>query len=181
MALKAFRYMLLGAKHKILIRSDHNNLRYFQETRKVTDRQARWIEFLADYDFELEHLPGYSNIIADNLSRNPTLEKGVKIADPVAILPDHLWKILEYEHPPLKDPDKTVHANAAQVTGTSHMHKTYLEDDETLRRNVLKEIHDTPVGGHPGISNTWHLVQRQYIGPRLRKFVEDYIKGCAKC
>ena len=28
--IKAFRYMLLGAKHKILIQSDHNNLKYFK-------------------------------------------------------------------------------------------------------------------------------------------------------
>jgi hypothetical protein len=75
MALKAFRYMLLGARHKILIHSDHNNLKYFKETRKITPCQTRWIEFLADYDFELEHLPGYTNTVADLLSRSPDHEK----------------------------------------------------------------------------------------------------------
>jgi len=42
-------------------------------------------------------------------------------------------------------------------------------------------FHDTPVGGHPGISNTWSLVNRRYEGPRLHQFVEGYVKGCAKC
>jgi len=176
MALKAFRYMLLGAKHKILIRSDHNNLKYFKETRKITPRQARWIEFLADYDFELEHLPGYTNTVADLLSRNPDHEKGVKIADSIAILPDHLWKTLANAGRAPEPLNFEIRAKGAKTN-----HKEYLEEDDTLRRNVLKEIHDTPVGGHPGISNTWHLVDRNYYGPRLRKFVESYVKGCAKC
>jgi hypothetical protein len=46
---------------------------------------------------------------------------------------------------------------------------------------ALREIHDSPAGGHPRIANTWDLVKRQYDGPRLRQFVEDYIRGCAKC
>jgi hypothetical protein len=36
-------------------------------------------------------------------------------------------------------------------------------------------------GGHPGISNTWHLVRNRYEGPRLREFIENYVKGCAQC
>ena len=59
--------------------------------------------------------------------------------------------------------------------------KTYLKDDDETRRKVLQEVHDSPVGGHPGISNTWNLIKRRYEGPRLRQFVEAYVKGCTKC
>ena len=160
-ALKAFRYLLLGARHKILIRSDHNNLRYFKEPRKVSHRQARWIQLLADYDFELEHLPGHTNTVADLLSRRADLEEGVIIDNTVTILPDHLW------------------LNRTLMERLKRTH--YLIDNTAIRRKVLQEIHDTPIGGHPGIANTWNLVSRHYHGPRLRKFVEDYVKGCAKC
>jgi hypothetical protein len=34
---------------------------------------------------------------------------------------------------------------------------------------------------NPGIANTWDLVKHQYDRPRLRQFVEDYVRGCAKC
>jgi hypothetical protein len=40
-AIKAFRYLLLGAKEKILVQSDHNNLKYFKSARKIMLRQAR--------------------------------------------------------------------------------------------------------------------------------------------
>jgi Integrase zinc binding domain len=59
--------------------------------------------------------------------------------------------------------------------------KIYLEDDPETRRQVLYQIHDTPVEGHPGISNTWDLVRHKYEGPQLHQFVENYIKGCTKC
>jgi len=151
-AVKAFRYLLLGAKHKFLIRSDHNNLKYFRSAKRITPRQARWTEFLQDYDFELEHFPGKSNTIADLLSRKYDLNEGVNINENVTVLPENLF-----------------------------VRKLYLDEDPETRRKILQEVHDTPVGGHPGISNTWDLINRQYEGPHLRQFVEQYVKGCAKC
>jgi hypothetical protein len=158
-AIKAFRYMLLGAKEKFLVQSDHNNLKYFKSARKITPRQARWMEFLEDYDFELEHLPGNSNTVADLLSRRQDLEEGVKINDSTVVLPEQLFARRIFIEPK----------------------KIYVEDDLHKRRQILKEIHDAPTGGHPGISNTWFLVHQKYEGPRLRQFVEQYVKGCAKC
>ena len=151
-AVKAFRYLLLGAQQKFLIRSDHENLKYFKEPHKISARQARWQEFLQDYDFELIHFPGKSNTIADLLSRRKDFEGGVNPNESVTLLPDHLFA-----------------------------RKIYLKDDPETRRQILHQIHNTPVGGHPGISNTWDLINRRYEGPRLHKFVEAYVKGCPKC
>jgi len=67
-ALKQFCYLLLGARHKFLIRTDHQNLKYFKSPQKITPCQARWHEFLQDYNFKSEHFPGKSNTIADLLS-----------------------------------------------------------------------------------------------------------------
>jgi reverse transcriptase-like protein len=90
-AVKAFRYLLLGTKHKFLIRSDHNNLKYFRSAKQITLHQARWTEFLQDYDFELKHFPGKLNMIADLLSRRQDLEEGVKINENVTVLPETLF------------------------------------------------------------------------------------------
>jgi len=151
-AVKAFRYLLLGAQEKFLIRTDHENLKYFKSAQTITPRQARWHEFLQDYNFELIHFPGKSNTIADLLSRRKDFEGGVNPNECVTLLPDHLF-----------------------------VRKIYVEDDPETRRSILHQIHDSPVGGHPGISNTWNLVNRRYEGPHLHQFVENYVKGCAKC
>ena len=151
-AIKAFCHLLLGAHHKFLIRSDHENLKYFKSPQKINACQARWHMFLQDYDFELVHFPGKSNTIADLLSRRKNFEGGVNPNQNITLFPEKLFAC-----------------------------KVYLEDNPETRQQVLKEIHNTPVGGHPGISNTWDLVNRRYEGPKLHQFVENYIKGCSKC
>jgi Integrase zinc binding domain len=134
------------------VRIDHKNLQYFCQPQKINGWQARWFEFLQDFDYTLEHIPGSSNTITDLLSQQKDLNKGVDTDEPHTLLPDHLF-----------------------------LKRTYLKDNPETRQEAVKELHDTPVAGHPGIANTWELVRQHYKGPRLQQFVEDYIKGCSKC
>ena len=155
---KCGRPLFLGAKHPIKVFTDHKNLQYFREPQKVTGRQARWIEFLQDFDYTLEHIMGTTNTVADLLSRRKDLNKGVDSDLPRTLLADHLFS----------------------STPTT-IRKTFLKDDPEERRQILQMVHDSPAGGHPGIANTWELIREHYEGPRLRQFVENYVKGCARC
>jgi len=110
------------------------------------------MEFLQDFDYHIEHIPGTMNTITDLLSCRKDLNGGVDSDTPRILLPNTLF-----------------------------LQKTFLKDNKNLRRNILQQIHNTPAGGHPGIANTWELVRQHYKGPRLRDFVEQYVKGCTKC
>ena len=156
---KCGRPLFLGAKHPVKVLTDHKNLQYFREPQKVTGRQARWIEFLQDFNYTLEHIAGTTNTIADLLSRRKDLNKGVDSDLPCTLLPDHLFSPLS----PLT------------------INKTFLSDNPEKRREVLHSLHDAPATGHLGIANTWELVREHYEGPRLRQFMEEYVKGCARC
>ena len=107
---------------------------------------------VANFNFQFQHIPGKQNTIADILSRRKDLEEGVQINNNVILLPNALFS-----------------------------RKIYLPDNLKRRQRILKEIHNAPTGGHPGIANTWELVKQCFHGPRLRPFVEQYVKGCAKC
>jgi len=137
--------LFLGAMHAICVRTDHKNLQYFRDPRKITGCQARWIEFLQDFDYTLEHIPGSTNTVADLLSQRQDLNKGVDSNKPRILLPDHLFA----------------------PTNPVEVHKVFLDDDPDLQRDILQTLHDSPAAGHPGISNTWELVREQYEGPRL--------------
>jgi reverse transcriptase-like protein/integrase-like protein len=150
----------LGANHPIAVRTDHKNLRYFCQPQKITGRQARWMKFLQDFDFVLEHIPGHANTVANLLSHRKDLNKGVdshtRTLLPLSLFLCHILKL-----------DTT--------------HKIYLEDDLEKRRAVLQELHSSPSAGHPGIANTWALVSRHYEGPQLCTFMEQYVRGCPYC
>ena len=46
---------------------------------------------------------------------------------------------------------------------------------------ILKESHDSPSAGHPGIQKTYALVKRQFYWPSLFKDVQTYVLKCHKC
>ena len=58
-----------GAAHTTTIITDHENLKYFKATHRLTRRQARWSLFLSEFDFIINHRPGKLHKAADALSR----------------------------------------------------------------------------------------------------------------
>ena len=49
--------------------SDHQALRYLNSQNKLNARHAKWVEFLNEYSFVLNHRVGIENKAADALSR----------------------------------------------------------------------------------------------------------------
>jgi len=68
-ALRQFRPYLLG--RKFLIRVDNQALSFFMRLRNPTGQAARYLDFLADYDFEISHRGSAQNRNADGVSRIP--------------------------------------------------------------------------------------------------------------
>jgi len=53
----------------IKVLSDHKLLEYFMSTKTLTRRQARWAEFLSQFNFYIKYRPGKENDKADALTR----------------------------------------------------------------------------------------------------------------
>lgn len=66
--LEAWRPELQAVKHFTIL-TDHKNLRYFYSEKQLTERQVRWSEYLARFNFTLEWKPGKSLGRPDALSR----------------------------------------------------------------------------------------------------------------
>ena len=66
-ALKINRPLCLG--FPITIRSDHKPLKWLLTTSSPNHRIARWQTLLAEFDFNVEYIPGQQNVVADFLSR----------------------------------------------------------------------------------------------------------------
>jgi hypothetical protein len=66
---KKFRPYLLGSQLTITSRTDHQSLQYFNTQKDLSAKQARWLEFLAEFDYLFKYVEGKQNQVADMLSR----------------------------------------------------------------------------------------------------------------
>ena len=70
-ALKMWRHHLIG--RKFVLMTDNKWLKYLLDQPNLNARQARWLAFLSEYDFEIQHIKCKENKVIDALSRNARL------------------------------------------------------------------------------------------------------------
>jgi hypothetical protein len=77
-AIKIWRHYLEGLKRPFTILSDHQALEYFQTSKTLTRRQARWSEVVNHHKYKIQYRPGNKSGKPDALSRRPDYEEGGK-------------------------------------------------------------------------------------------------------
>ena len=66
--LKMWHRYLIGKR--FLLMCDNISLKYLFDQQNMNARQARWLAFLSEYDFEIKHIKRKENKLVDSLSRN---------------------------------------------------------------------------------------------------------------
>jgi hypothetical protein len=66
-AVDKFHYYLHG--NRFLLRTDHKALEWLDSARFTNSKLERWAMQLQGYDFEVQHIKGSTNCVADYLSR----------------------------------------------------------------------------------------------------------------
>jgi RNase H-like domain found in reverse transcriptase/Integrase zinc binding domain len=191
--LRQWRHLLLSSPFTMTMIMDHANLQYYHQPQKINRHVARYLADLADYQFTLVHKPGVSNKV-DHLSRRPDYDEGKGDNEDVQVLPDMLFAnaILSLDVEQAVYDQQTV--AAAQIQGWAKDHnlisinnhwfkgnKPVVADDLPLWQSVLRMYHDHESAGHPGIFNTYASVARDYWWPDMKRFIIQYVKGCAVC
>ena len=72
--LKRFRQYVLG--RKLIVRSDHAALSHLRKTRDPVAQQARWLDYVEQFDIEVIYRSGPMHRNANALSRRPCEERG---------------------------------------------------------------------------------------------------------
>jgi hypothetical protein len=67
------------------------NLKYWKEPQKISQRVAREVLELSEYNLEIHHIKGMANGQVDTLSRRPDYDQGEKDNENVTVLPDHMF------------------------------------------------------------------------------------------
>ena len=49
------------------------------------------------------------------------------------------------------------------------------------RLDIMNNLHDIPIAGHPGFQKTYMAVKRHYYWPGMKRDVKEYVDRCLKC
>lgn len=182
-AIRTWRPYLIG--RRFVIQTDQRSLRYLLEQRILTPEQQKWMGKLVGYDYEITYKPGRSNCAADALSRvqgSPTLNA---IFVPHSSLWDEIRSLLETD-PYLQRIGKLATSNPgspyAWKDGLICYHnRVVVPPSSPLVKQLLREHHDTPMGGHSGVLRTYRRLSHQYYWPAMHRTVREYVAACEVC
>jgi hypothetical protein len=201
-ATKVWRHYLLDAK--FLVRTDHESLVYWQTMDTAGGgrerRLHRWTEILADFDFDIVHIKGTTNI-ADGLTRNgaateeleeDNYEVSVQVQVPGTAEADlredpYFAPILQA----VKDGIKVSAAHQERARNFSWQGTYLIKEGHDERRRcvageanqqmLVAEYHDTRAGGHQGRHRTAALLSLHFFWPGMLKMVSKAVRTCPTC
>ncbi len=96
LALEEWQHWLEGANHPFTVITDHKNLQYLRQAKRLNPRQARWALFFTRFDFTITYRPGNRNCKADALSRVHSPDSPTEpepILPPALIVNPIIWNI----------------------------------------------------------------------------------------
>lgn len=54
-------------------------------------------------------------------------------------------------------------------------------DDPVVKQHILKQLHDSEIGGHKGVTKTFKRVQQHYTWDGMKQDVKNYVRACHDC
>jgi hypothetical protein len=185
-AFKVWRHYLAGSK--TTVQTDHEALKYISTQPTLSKRQARWVEFIQQFDYDIKYKPGIGNRVADALSRKVNAINALHASE---VLPDpefikqvkEAYKFDSFTSAVLQQPldgYKLIDGLLYQVKGNKR--RLYVPNNKAVKERIMHEMHDVPsTGGHLGMAKTLERVTRKYYWPRMASDVKEYVKTCSKC
>lgn len=201
-SLQRMRPYLYGRQFKII--TDCAALRFTLTKKDINPRIARWWLLIQEFDFEVQYRPGTRMRHVDSLSRaavqQPTEEDLRTIADLLPInakraeLPMSSWIAIAQTNDERCQEIRDIYNN-----GTKKQ-KTKLQEEFTVKKEAVYK--KTPEGlrwvvpraaraqvvrmwhddiGHPGVEKTLDGLKERVWFPKMKKYVEDYLRACLSC
>ena len=218
-----WRPELEGTEIPIKVFTDHKSLEFFMTTKKLTRRQARWAEFLSEFNFVIVYQTGKNNEKADALTRRPndkpkdekderqqhqlqTLlpRNRIELA-PIETETEETVQTLEEKvrqgNVTDEDCNNMRQALSAASTGLDSdsenspalkdcqvkdgllykRNKLWVPAQDELKLEVIRQIHDQPAVGHPGVARTLEMITRNYYWPKMEADIKRYVRNCHVC
>ena len=208
-AMKVWRCYLEGIESdKLSLVTDHNPNVHLQDQQSLSRRQVRWVEFLQRFHFKWSYRPGRLNV-ADPISRRaypeqrsdqPTAHFGAatrgqraaegsasSVSTPGRQLPVSMNEVTvsAFQDGYRLDTQAEGLLTKGDLTASQgllwHGDALMVPKHDSLRQDVMFNLHDASISGHPGIRRTKKLIRRYFWWPCMDTDIVSYVQTCAQC
>lgn len=169
-AVSKWRQYLLGRQFTIL--TDQQSLRNL--TTQQTPEQQKWLTKLVGYDFWILYRPGKQNTAADALSHTSEAVLMTISVNSLAIEVD--LKQLNQTNPELVPIQQALDLGNKKFDDYQckegilfYKRRIVIPSDSPLRHKLLLELHATAIGGHAGVTRTFHRFYLISFGKRCAR------------
>ncbi|KAL0188269.1 hypothetical protein M9458_015368, partial [Cirrhinus mrigala] len=105
LALEEWRHWLEGSKHPFTIITDHKNLQYIREAKRLNPRQARWALFFTRFNFKITYRPGSKNSNNQSVDPEPILPSNLIVSPIIWEINNDIHNATLQEAAPLECPE----------------------------------------------------------------------------
>jgi hypothetical protein len=175
-ALNMWWHYIMG--NKFALRIDHCALNYLFGQPILNAKQSRWLEFLSEYDFNINHIIEKENKVVETLNKR----MHEMYATTISMYRTDLHEIfLEVSKLDLRYMD----INVTLQQGTSqpkfeyyelredgilmYRCRVYVPNHQELKNLILSKMHKVSYVGHPGYQKTIVIFKKQYFWPGMKK------------
>src|ERR1700726_4351209 len=133
----AWRHYLEGSETQVDIVTDHKNLEYFSTVHLLTWRQARWSEFLSQFNFVIRFRPGQLGMKPDALTRRWDVYPEEGDSDYACVNPQNLRLMFTS--------GQLISSLRASSLYEPALRASFVINDDQLRRDIRSGISLNPV------------------------------------
>ena len=145
---------------------------------------------LNEFDFEIKHIKGKENRVADALSRSmkkihlaavrtceTDVKERVKDAQEIDTFFQTVTSYLQQE------PTRIKYGGYQMMEGglLTYRNRLYIPNCDDLKRFIMDEIHKRPYIGHPRYHKMITTTRKQFCWPGLKKDIVDYLAKFLEC
>lgn len=191
LSIQKWRHYLLG--RRFIVRTDQQSLKYLLEQREVTLDYQRWLMRILGYDFDIEYKVGSENRVADGLSRivhytaAEVLPHCLALTLPASLQAQDIYAEVDQDVNIQEIIAKVSRGEANKEGYTLVQRRLFYKGRLFLPENsvhiplILRECHDSLLGGHFGVLKTLKRTRAIFYWPQMRKHVQDYVAECEVC
>lgn len=175
-AIKHWRHYLFH--QEFVLYTDHAALKYLGSQDKISSRYASWVTYLQQFTFVVKHQSGWTNKVANALSRRHTLLATLSISVhgfasfaelyPTYAFFSNVWSALQ----------QGTHDDYVLLDGFIFSDNRLCVPDCSWRLQIITELH---IEGHVGHDRTLQLVAKSYFWPILRRDMARFFERCVVC